>query len=377
MSAPSQGEIVVPAASEPAAGGTNGGVRPGEAAGQAGGIATPGIGSPPPATPGSTGTNGGERIDTSADGRGAAPSADDTASASGDARWVKPLRQGDTDAGGGKVTTVFFATRQFFIYEADGQVRYLLPEDYEAARRMRLKIAELGGLRASIEDLRSDPALSQNQRFRAAREMAWALAIAFEDESNPPNEKPKEILARVDARLRSLVKSHYRKKYVLSNLMSFAVIEVLLIAIATLFAYAGDLAVVPRYATYAAFGGLGAFLSVVTGIRSIDFDINLTTWEHVFAGATRILIGVVGAVVVGLALDSRLIDPTFGNSGGPSTANPAGALDHRLALNLIFAFIAGFSESLVPNLLRRGEQAAGAAERQSAPDEPIVKDMKP
>jgi hypothetical protein len=172
--------------------------------------------------------------------------------------------------------------------------------------------------------------------------------------------------------LRSLVKSHYRKKYVLANLAAFAGIEIILILLAIGFAHwwttvpAGP--VLHRYAMYGACGALGAFLSVITGVRSIDVDIDLKKWEHIFAGATRILIGVVGALVIGLALDSKFIDPTL---GGQQPSSPGtGSLDRLLALYLMFAFIGGFSESLVPNLLRKGEQTAGGAE-------PIVKDMKP
>jgi hypothetical protein len=291
-----------------------------------------------------------------------------------------PPRHGDTDANGFKIETVFCSTRHFVVYEAGNQVRFVLPENYDVAKGLRRKIAAFGGLRASIEDLRADPSLSQNEKMRAAREIAWALTQAFEDETSPPSDEPKEILARVDARLRSLVKSHYRKKYVLANLAAFGAIEVILVFLAIGFAHwwnvPESLSAVHRYAIYGACGALGAFLSVITGIRSIDVDINLKNWEHIFAGATRILIGVVGALVIGLALDSKFIDPTLG--GGelvPETAN--GSLDRRLALYLLFAFIGGFSESLVPNLLRKGEQAAGGSEGQSAPNDPIVKAMKP
>jgi hypothetical protein len=292
----------------------------------------------------------------------------------------KPPHRGDTDANGFKIDNVFSSTRYFVIYEADNQVRFVLPDDYQVARDLRRKVADLGGLRASIEDLRADPSLSQNEKTRAAREISWALAQAFEDEAEPPSEKPKEILARVDARLRSLVKSHYRKKYVLANLAAFAVIEVVLILLAVGFGHwwtvPAGLAAVHRYAIYGACGALGAFLSVITGIRSIDVDIDLKKWEHIFAGATRILIGVVGALVIGLALDSKFIDPTLGGADLPTEAVD-GSLDRRVALYLLFAFIGGFSESLVPNVLRRGEQAAAGSEGQGTSNDPIVKGMKP
>jgi hypothetical protein len=303
----------------------------------------------------------------------------DAATGGKDKEIRNPPHRGDTDANGFKIETVFASTRYFVVYEADNQVRYILPDDYEFARALRRRIADLGGLRASIEDLRADPSLSLNEKTRAAREIAWALAQAFEDETSPPSDKPKEILARVDARLRSLVKSHYRKRYVLANLAAFAVIEVILILLAIGFGHwwtlPESLSALHRYAIYGACGALGAFLSVITGIRSIDVDIDLKKWEHIFAGATRILIGVVGALVIGLALDSKFIDPTLG--GEPSTSPVNGSLDRRLALYLMFAFIGGFSESLVPNLLRKGEQTAGGTEGQSTPNDPIVKGMKP
>jgi hypothetical protein len=290
---------------------------------------------------------------------------------------------GQSDTSGAEIQSIYSSTRQFIIYEAADQIRFMLPDNYEVAKKLRQRIADLGGLRASIEDWRCDPSLSLNEKTRAAREIAWALAQAFEDEANPISQEPKEILSRVDARLRSLVKSHYRKKYCIANLVAFGSIEVILILIAIVSSWwnlSGDMSVIHRYAIYGAFGGLGAFLSVITGLKHIEIDINLNRWEHVFAGATRILIGVVGAIVIGLALDSRLIDPTFGSANGTSAGAAAGAkagLDPRLALSFILSFVAGFSESLVPNLLRRGEQTVRGTESADIPDAPIVKNMKP
>jgi hypothetical protein len=287
---------------------------------------------------------------------------------------TRPPKVGDKDPSGAEITNIYASTRQFVIYEADEQVRYILPCDFDVAKGLRLRVSELGGLRASIEDWRCDLALSPNARMRAAREVAWALAQAFEDENNPRSGEPKEILSRVDSRLRSLVKSHYRKKYCIANLFTFGVIEIILIVVAIASSFSQE-TVLHRYASYGCFGGLGAFLSVITGLRSIDIDVNLSRFEHLFAGATRILIGVIGAVVIGLALDSHLIDPTFGTS--PASPGSSSSVDARLALSLILAFIAGFSESLVPNMLRRGENAVNNNNKQDSPDAPIVKDMKP
>jgi hypothetical protein len=289
---------------------------------------------------------------------------------------TEPPKVGDNDLSGYKIDTIFCSTKEFVIYQAGDQVRFALPSNYQVAKGLRRRICDLGGLRASIEDLRAEPSFSALERLRASRELAWALALGFEDDAVPPLGQPKEILTRVDTRLRSLLKSHCRKRYAMSNLKAFAAIEFILILIVLVAphftAFAGQL---PRYSTFAVFGGLGAFLSVITSIRSVDVNLDLTVWEYVFAGAARILIGVIGAVVVGLALDSSLIDLTFGSNEASAGAT-SGQLEKHFAMYLVFSFIAGFSESLVPSILRRGEQSAGD-EKSSTPDDAIVKEMKP
>lgn len=328
---------------------------------------------PKPPTDGETATDGTDRTATPS-GAGAADRdpVDEVAP-------PPTLAIGGLDPNGATVTCIHAATRRYVVYEAGAQVRYLLPDDYRVGRLMRRRVAPLGGLRASIEGLRSEAAIGPPERARAGRELAWALGEAFEDEDDATSDQPKQVLARVDARLRSLVKSQYRRQYVLGNIKAFALLEAGLLAILVLSSSGlGDSPVTHDYAGYAVCGALGAFLSVISSVRSLDFDLNLTTWEHVFAGATRIMIGVIGAWVVALALNSALVDPTFGGQGRGVAMGARDVLTTREAMYLFLCFIAGFSESLVPNLLRRGEEAVGDG---SAPPRsvtgPIMKDMKP
>jgi hypothetical protein len=298
-----------------------------------------------------------------------------------DSRITQPPKIGVLDDAGQKIEKIFWSTQQFVIYQADGQIRYVLPPSYEVAKNFRHRIANLGGLRSSIEDLKADNGINANEKQRAATETAWALSLAFEDDGQPPSTQPNEILLRVDTRLRSLVKSEYRKLYVFANLAAFCAIEIILIAMVLLGTYVLQDRWPPaigRYALFCVMGALGAFLSVIMRIRTIDVDINLSIWEHTFTGVTRILIGVIGAIVTGLALDSHLIDPTFGlNKVNPdSSAQASGYVGQPLAMYLIFSFIAGFSESIVPNILRQGEQVVSGGNN-DLKDGPIVKDMKP
>ena len=271
---------------------------------------------------------------------------------------------GESDDIGQKIEKIFWSTKLFVIYQAGGQVRYLLPENYDVAKQLRRRVSGLGGLRSSIEDLKEESCIDASERARAASETAWALSLAFEDEGATPSTQPMDILTRVDARLRSLVESELRKLYVFANLAAFCGIEVVLL-LALLINGRGQAAhwsqVIDRYLLFCTFGALGAFLSVIIRVRSINMDMDLSVWEYTFTGVTRILIGVIGAVVVALALDSHLVDPTFGLNGRSSEGAPHlfGSVGQPLAMYLIFSFIAGFSESLVPNILRQGEGVVG------------------
>jgi hypothetical protein len=294
------------------------------------------------------------------------------------------LKTGATDPNGNEVTCIYANTDRYIIYLTGDRVRFVLPGNYEVAKALRKKIAGLGGLRASIDDLRSETSIGPLDRTRSARELAWALGEAFEDDSQPPSDQPKQALIRVDDRLRSLINSHYRKNYVLANFIAFVIIVAVFAIIEIALYYIGrkwagpEIAVplpLSHYAYFGMLGALGAFLSVISGIRSIEFNVDLGRWEHLFAGATRILIGVIGAWVVGLALDSALIDPTFGHHAQPDgqAANTLIGFPARDAMYFILTFIGGFSETLVPNLLRRGEDAAGLGAKSGvSTDSPIV-----
>lgn len=74
--------------------------------------------------------------------------------------------------------------------------------------------------------------------------------------------------------------------------------------------------------------------------------------QHFYAGRTRIIIGVIGALAIGLALGSRFLSPGFGS-------------ELNVPVYYFLAFIAGFSETLVPNALRRAEGPASEPEMTS------------
>jgi hypothetical protein len=265
----------------------------------------------------------------------------------------------DVDPSGRTIQRIYRATKQFVIYEAGGTTNYMLPDDYETAKALRTRVADLGGLIAKIEMLKSLSEVPKSDKHGAGNMLAWALATGFE---GGPLDQAKAALTDVEARLRTLAKSELRKKYVNATLVAVAVIEAILVGIGyASWHHHGPWDPLHRYAAYCAAGGLGALLSAISGARSLDMNLDVAPWEHFLAGASRILIGVIGGLVIGLALDSHFIDPTLGHT--PAAIAHPGMIDRTVAMYLLFSFISGFSETLVPNLLARGEQAAIADQK--------------
>lgn len=258
------------------------------------------------------------------------------------------LRKGDIDPGGSEVKEVYWTTKKYQIYNDGKQVRCKLPDDYDTATELRQWLYEISEQRANIESLREHSATRDRDRGFAARMLARCMAQAFEGHPD----RALAVLKVVTTRMEAAIEGRYRMYYVAANA---AALIVLLSALLTLIFFLPtlkefefftfDIAEIDKYARLAIFGALGAFLSVSIGIRKIFFDVDVRPREHLYAGGSRIIIGVLGALVVGLALDSKFLSPGFGN-------------DLAMPVFYLLTFVAGFSETLVPNTLRRVEEAA-------------------
>lgn len=107
-------------------------------------------------------------------------------------------------------------------------------------------------------------------------------------------------------------------------------------------------------------GGWGAMFSVMIGLRnrlhesSLD-DLKLARRSS--AQATRPLIGVGAALVLFFFLQSQLL----GGEAFPEIPDDVAPTGKNLAMLLVWCFVAGFSEKLVPSLLARTEQQGSDA----------------
>ena len=193
--------------------------------------------------------------------------------------------------------------------------------------------------RATIEGLREHPAIRDSDKEFAARMLARCMAQAFEGHA----EQALLVLQRVETCMASIIRGYDRMKYATATAGALIfVVIVLLMLVSSLHHFKDvdwfplDVAALAKYAKLSMLGAIGAFLSVSLGIRRIWIDVDLDAWQHFYAGCSRIIIGVIGALAIGLALDSRFLSPGFGR-------------DLKLPVDHFLAFIAGFSETLVPN----------------------------
>ena len=88
-------------------------------------------------------------------------------------------------------------------------------------------------------------------------------------------------------------------------------------------------------------GAIGGFLSVAIGIWSLRIDLDANSWLNALAGASRIVIAALAAVVAYFAVESNIVL-------GELAKQPYGVY--------MAAVIAGFSETFIPSLLRREVQ---------------------
>ena len=187
--------------------------------------------------------------------------------------------------------------------------------------------------------------------------LARGMAQAFE---GYPDEA-REMLDDLNDNISTAIEGTYRMRYLIANAAVTALVVVLLTGLLSLlgsgaipvgeknwFPFTAD--VVERYAKLGILGAVGAFLSVSMGIKQIKIDVELRVSEHVWTGGSRIVIGVIGAMVIGLTLDSKFLSPSFGN-------------EVSAPVHYLLAFIAGFSETFVPNTLRRVRSKTGGRRR--------------
>jgi hypothetical protein len=277
------------------------------------------------------------------------------------AKHVTDYRIGGLDKRGRKVLDILWSTKDFVIFQHAGGISPHFSDDDHLSREQARWYMQLGPALSRINALLPPPGEAGGERSAPGgwsffhtpnaflyRETARAIANALIGE----HQRAIEVLAFVEARLIARRRAQGQFQYLLACTGTLAVI----VLAALLFELLLPLPESPwrDFVRVAACGAAGGFLSVAIGIRKLDIDPDARWWVNAYYGLIRLTIAIVSAVVLYFLIKAKLVlQPVFGEASG----------QEAFAL-YAFAAAAGFSETLIPNILRRTEERSTAAPKE-------------
>lgn len=239
------------------------------------------------------------------------------------------FKVGLKDRQGREIRRIYVSSPEYVVYRTEDGIRvyvnddHIAPSDRHSTRRFDDIGIELGRIYSlQPERLREVEAINRN----IARAITQCLQGHLDAAKN--------LLSDAEARLIRLRRLQGRFQY-LSGAFGLFFCASLAYLIAF---YRGTPAEVLEVFCVAMFGGIGGFLSVASGVWTLDVDLDASSQLNAAAGASRIAIAIMGAIVAWLAIKADFLLGPFKQSS-----------------NAIYlaAVVAGFSEAFVPNIIRR------------------------
>jgi hypothetical protein len=299
---------------------------------------------------------------------------------------VSKIRMNEPDGNGLTVKLIYarFDPR-YAVYRTEERVTIQFADDPSLESAQREKVARLSPLRGEINGLVDGWRTHKRKRFQSAarrydRRVADTLIVALEGDV----ESALLILPQIRDDVVAERKSFARFMY-LGWAAATAALLGFLAALATSDFAKNHVWIVP-YGPYTsntwlavAAGTLGAFFSIALGISSRSIHTDLQMLDNTIDAIVRIVIGAIAAVVLQALLDANLFALHFGSSVLGAIDHPDGSHLHitdPLVL-LVAAFIAGFSERLIPDLLDSATMAASdKPQTASNTPKPVEKEVK-
>ncbi|WP_029528441.1 hypothetical protein [Polaromonas glacialis] len=286
----------------------------------------------------------------------------------------------EPDANGLRVKSIYarFDSR-YAVYRTEERVTIQFADDPVREIEQREKVARLSPLRGEINGLVDGWRTHKRKRFQSAalrydRRVADTLIVALEGDV----ESALLILSQIRDDVVAERKSFARFMYLVYAAATAAMLG-LLAAFATSDLVKNQAWFVP-YGFYTsntwlavAAGTLGAFFSIALGISSRSIHTDLQMLDNIIDAIVRIVIGAIAAIVLQALMDADLFALRLGSavmgatdhlSDGPDSSNLR-ITDHLVLL--VAAFIAGFSERLIPDLLNSATMAASDKPQTASP----------
>ena len=303
----------------------------------------------------------------------------------GDEFPLSDLKEGAPDKRGKEVTDILWAVHDFKIYKTDKGISPQFSDDPALAETQRENYLSLG---PELADLNQQINLMKAGLARAVawvthlfglpedarhnyyeQETARGIAQALSGQPDKGRETLSDLINRISKRLSNVLRVLY-----------FTICVVATVAITVGLTIYTEQMSSPATETIlglnmfdvsvaAVMGSLGALLSTAIGLRSLSIDPTATLTINITYAIQRMLVGVLGAVILHIALKSGLVNNLLGTTQNTvAEGNTAGKL-------AFLSVLAGFSERLVPNLLdrsaeRHSKDGNRKEQKTPAPDEP-------
>lgn len=277
--------------------------------------------------------------------------------------FVADIIAGSQDSTGVAIETVYCKVGMTYaVYRTHERVMVQFADDPALGKDQRLLLSPLNPTRGEINGLIDGWRLSRSSDENAVaklfdRRVADGLTVALQGQP----EHALALLSAVKADVMEERTSAARRDYLL-----IASATMMLIVAASLVLYRvmenkpfnipleDGLSLAGLLSWPAAIGSVGAFFSIALAIRSRTILTDLQTNDNRSDAILRIVIGSLSAVILVCLLSGKLVAFAIGDTPIGSDALPLTSP----ALMLVIAFLAGFSERMVGNLLDRSSLAA-------------------
>ena len=285
---------------------------------------------------------------------------------------VAEIVKDGSDTSGAKILTVYTKILgRYAIYRTEERVLIQFADDPKRGDAQRMAVAPLNPLRGQINGLIDGWRMSGNDSEEARASLfdsriADALGIALQG-TNCAVEHAMALLAAIKDDVVAERTSRARVIYGVSAATTAAA----LICLACLFTWSAYQSIYEFSADgrllwlAVGAGALGALFSVAIGLQSRQILTDLQRRENVSDAVLRVMIGSISGLVLAGLIQSQLFTVNLGGGLNPATG------PRSWLIAAFIAFLAGFSERLVPSLLEEKARAAQGG-REGAGTNPLT-----
>lgn len=250
----------------------------------------------------------------------------------------KEFKEGGVDLQGAKIDHVYVTDINYVIYRTSEGIKYYIYDDYlpEEERIYWKRVVGIGPQLGRIYSL-------QPEELNSVESINRQIVRGVNQSLEGNNEEARSILQDAEDRLIRLRCLQGRLQYLFSaGLIAF--IPITLVICHEIFPYCANNTQLLHFLKIATCGALGGFFSVSLSVWNLKVDVDASRMLNFAAGGSRILIAIVAAIFTYFAIKSKLI---------------LGALDDESYGIFVAAIISGFSETFVPNIIRKVSEKNG------------------